>query len=158
MADVTPPEERTSGMREKAGGPLITVAEQAIAVPDPKNNRIQLSLRNYSTHEMGKDRSSRDTLAPTGEQALEAAAARQTPLRSVGMNTRQLLAYPRSKPDWIEAQIELHRRFALPLACLMLALVGIPLGIASRKGGKSRRLRQRHLRWRSSATTWPSSP
>ena len=27
---------------------MITVAEQAIAVPDLKNNRIQLSLRNYA--------------------------------------------------------------------------------------------------------------
>ena len=34
-------------------------------------------------------------------------------------------------------RIELHRRFALPVACIMLALVGIPLGIATRKGGKS---------------------
>jgi LPS export ABC transporter permease LptG len=33
--------------------------------------------------------------------------------------------------------IELHRRFALPAACLVLALVGIPLGLSSRKGGKS---------------------
>ena len=40
-------------------------------------------------------------------------------------------------PDWIETRIELHRRFALPVACIMLALVGIPLGIATRKGGKS---------------------
>ena len=33
--------------------------------------------------------------------------------------------------------MELHRRFAFPVACLMLAMVGIPLGIATRKGGKS---------------------
>jgi LPS export ABC transporter permease LptG len=137
VADVTPPENRASGMREKASGPMITVAEQAIAVPDLKNNRIQLSLRNYSTHEMGKDLRSRDTRAPTGDQALQAAAPTQTPMRSIGMNTRALLAYPRAKSDWIETQIELHTRFVLPLACIMLAMVGIPLGIATRKGGKS---------------------
>src|SRR6266850_5685027 len=33
--------------------------------------------------------------------------------------------------------IEFHRRFALPKACLVLALVGIPLGLSSKKGGKS---------------------
>jgi LPS export ABC transporter permease LptG len=33
--------------------------------------------------------------------------------------------------------IEFHRRFALPTACLVLALVGIPLGLSSKKGGKS---------------------
>src|SRR5581483_5926609 len=38
---------------------------------------------------------------------------------------------------WVEARIELHRRLALPLACIVLALVGIPLGASTRKGGKS---------------------
>ena len=33
--------------------------------------------------------------------------------------------------------IELHRRLALPAACLVLALVGIPLGLSAKKGGKS---------------------
>lgn len=34
-------------------------------------------------------------------------------------------------------EIEFHRRFALPSACLVLALVGIPLGLSAKKGGKS---------------------
>ncbi len=33
--------------------------------------------------------------------------------------------------------VEFHRRLALPTSCLVLALVGIPLGLSSRKGGKS---------------------
>ena len=52
------------------------------------------------------------------------------------MNTRALMAY-KAGPDLTENKIELHRRFALPVACIMLALVGIPLGIATRKGGRS---------------------
>src|SRR5258705_12698848 len=32
---------------------------------------------------------------------------------------------------------EFHRRLALPTACLVLALVGIPLGLSAKKGGKS---------------------
>ena len=84
-------EKRSAGMRDKAVGPMITVAEQAIAVPDVKNNRLQLTLRNYSTHEMSKELSSRDTLAATGQQALTASPPSQTPLRSVGMGTRRLV-------------------------------------------------------------------
>ena len=34
-------------------------------------------------------------------------------------------------------ELEFHRRFAFPAACLVLAMVGIPLGLSSRKGGKS---------------------
>ena len=33
--------------------------------------------------------------------------------------------------------IELHSRFSYPAACLVLMLVGVPLGVASRRGGKS---------------------
>jgi LPS export ABC transporter permease LptG/LPS export ABC transporter permease LptF len=137
IADVTPPEQRTSGMEAKADGPLITVAREAIAVSDPKDNRIQLSLRDYSSHEMGKDGMANDEQAPRKEQALDAKPPTQQSLASSAMNTRQLIRYPRNGPDWIDVKIELHRRFALPVACIMLALVGIPLGVATRKGGKS---------------------
>src|SRR6185369_15944900 len=83
VADVGAPEKRNSGMRDKAQGPLITVAEEAIPFPDYKNNRIQLSLRNYSTHEMSKDQGAHDTIAPTGQQALDAAPPAWTPLKTV---------------------------------------------------------------------------
>jgi LPS export ABC transporter permease LptG len=33
--------------------------------------------------------------------------------------------------------IEFHRRLALPAACIVLALVGFPLGLSAKKGGKS---------------------
>ena len=45
-----------------------------------------------------------------------------------------------SSYDFLKARyylIEFHRRFALPAACLVLALVGIPLGLSARKGGRS---------------------
>ena len=34
-------------------------------------------------------------------------------------------------------QIEMQKRYAYPTACLVLMLVGIPLGLSSRRGGKS---------------------
>ena len=77
VADVAPPEKRSAGMRDKAVGPMITVAEQAIAVPDVTNNRLQLTLRNYATHEMSKELKSRDTVAPTGQQGLTASPPRR---------------------------------------------------------------------------------
>ena len=135
IADVTPPEQRTIGLGDKASGPLITLARETIAVSDPKNNRLQLSLRDYETHEMSMDLVAHDVEAPHGELALDASPPRQESLATSAMNTRQLLHY--SGPDWIDARIELHKRFAWPIACLMLALTGIPLGIATRKGGKS---------------------
>ncbi len=138
LADLTPPEQRTSGMGDKATGPLITVAQEAIAVPDPVHNRLQLSMRNAGNHEMGKDLKGYDSFSPVVAQALYASPpvpGARKPFSE--MNTRELSRYSAHGADWVEARIELHRRLALPIACLVLALVGIPLGVSSRKGGKS---------------------
>jgi LPS export ABC transporter permease LptF/LPS export ABC transporter permease LptG len=42
---------------------------------------------------------------------------------------------PKVKSRWYS--VEFHRRLALPSSCLVLALVGVPLGLSSKKGGKS---------------------
>jgi len=135
LADVTPPAERKKGLAEKADGPIITTAKYAIATSDPKNNRIQLELHDSFTHEMGKDLISHDTAASLVHQALQVKPPEQSSQRPNAMNTRSLMHYAGS--DFLEAAIELQHRFAFPVACVMLALVGIPLGIATRKGGKS---------------------
>jgi len=138
LADLTPPEERSIGMRDKAQGPRITVATEAIAVPDLPHNRIQLSLRDASTHEVNKEGIADDSFYPTGEQVLDAAPPKPLAVQPFPeMNTGELNGYSRTGANWIEARIELHRRLSLPLACIMLSLVGIPLGVSSRKGGKS---------------------
>ena len=40
-------------------------------------------------------------------------------------------------PDGRRFLLELHTRFSYPVACLVLMLVGVPLGVISRRGGKS---------------------
>ncbi len=135
IADVTPPEQRTSGIGAKAEGPLVTTARIAYATSDPGNNRIQLAMRDYSMHEMGKDGSAHDESAASKTMALYAKPPEQMQLASNATNTGQLMRY--HGPDWLDMSVELHRRFAYPVACLALALIGIPLGIATRKGGRS---------------------
>lgn len=39
--------------------------------------------------------------------------------------------------DLISHWVEVHKKFALPCACLIFALVGIPLGASTRKGGRT---------------------
>lgn len=137
IADVTPPEQRTSGMKDKASGPMVTVAREAIAVSDAAHNRIQLNMTDVASHEMGKDDVANDSRYVNVVQRLDAKPPQQDTVKSAAMNTRQLLAYPRNGQDWMEVQTELHQRFAMPIACIVLAMVGIPLGISTRKGGKS---------------------
>jgi LPS export ABC transporter permease LptG len=135
LADVSPPDQRSSGMKAKANGPMITVAKEAIAASEPKSNRIQLNLTGVATHEMGKDAVSNDSESTSSQQVLDAKPPNLDSFSSYSMNTRELLRY--RGPERVEMGIELHRRFAFPLACLVLAIVGIPLGIGTRKGGKS---------------------
>ena len=56
VADVTPPGERGPSASERGDNPVISLAPEAIAVPDPSANRLQLTLENGSTYEVGKDR------------------------------------------------------------------------------------------------------
>ena len=72
MANVSPPGKRSGGMKEEAAGPVITVARQAIAVSDPQERRMQLSMRDVYTYAMGKDGKAHDSTAPVWTQGLEA--------------------------------------------------------------------------------------
>ena len=144
IADTTAPDEQKKTDHDRGEGPSVTVAAHAIAVPDVPHNQIQLSLQDGATYDVGRDVADYYfTQAPTGAQILE--ATKPNEVHSKGyteIDTIPLyrLAYHDKKLDHdnvIQARIELHQRLALPPACFLLALIGIPLGISSRKGGKS---------------------
>jgi len=144
IADTTTPEEQKKTDHDRGEGPSVTVAAHAIAVPDVAHNQIQLSLQDGATYDVGKDVADYyTTQAPTGAQILE--ATKPNEVHSKGyteIDTIPLyrLAYrdkTLDRDNIIQARIELHQRLALPPACFLLALIGIPLGISSRKGGKS---------------------
>ena len=145
IADVTPPEDRPKTAKEYGDGPRITLASEAVATPDVANNRIQLSLVNGTSYDVEKDVTKYSVSSfPRGEQILDAQKPNEKHASkpSTELDTAPLykLAYKTpgiDKQRLLEARIELHRRFALPLACLLLPLVGIPLGVSSRKGGRS---------------------
>jgi LPS export ABC transporter permease LptG/LPS export ABC transporter permease LptF len=52
--------------------------------------------------------------------------------RGLGPNKQSL-----ARADVRAAQIELNTRFSYPFACLVLMLIGVPLGLSSKRGGKS---------------------
>ncbi|MEK7409620.1 MAG: LptF/LptG family permease, partial [Acidobacteriota bacterium] len=136
MADVRPATQRRGGGQEKGEGPRITLAREAIAVADAANNRIQISMLDGSTHEAGRDPVEYfNTVFPRGEQAL--AASRPGEIRARAYSELDTWPLAEEARRSVDARIELHQRMALPLACLLLALAAIPLGVSSRKGSKS---------------------
>ncbi len=127
----------------RPGNPKVTLARQGFIFRESPT-RIRLHLEDGSQHEI-------DTRHP--EQAItstfnqtdiplplpqgETSARLVQPITETP--TGELLSRARqtSGQESRDALIEFHRRFALPTACLVLALVGIPLGLSSKRGGKS---------------------
>ena len=136
IADVTPPEQRSEGGRQYGDSPRITIASEAIAVPDPERNSIQLHMTGVSTHQVDQNPEIYyNTAAPAGDQVLIAKPRTEVNVKAyVAQDTGTLIAAARGS---VEARIEMHQRFALPVACVMLAIIGIPIGVSTRKAGRS---------------------
>lgn len=144
MADTTPAAELEHSGKNRGDTPRVIVAEQAMPHADAANNRIILDMRGVRTSERDKDGKVINTAAPTQVEVLQ--AQRQEDLQ-LNKTVQELDTGPLYKrvyrrhdlkhEDYVDAAIELHQRFALPLACILLGLIGVPLGISSRKGGKS---------------------
>jgi LPS export ABC transporter permease LptG/LPS export ABC transporter permease LptF len=119
--------------------PRITLASEGILFSNPAKDQLQLHLSRGTIHETG---------AEGGEYSLATFSETDIPVRlpppppiSVKPNAQrtnaELHAVPPITPEGVDARIEWHRRFALPLATLFLTLIGVPLGLSSHKGGKS---------------------
>jgi len=126
-----------------ASNPKITLAKEGIVVSESPD-RLHLHLLDGSGHETDpKDPNHynistfEQTDIPIDLPSTENKADESVPASL--MDTTALLRKATSS-DPVSARwylIEFHRRFALPTACLVLALVGIPLGLSSKKSGKS---------------------
>jgi LPS export ABC transporter permease LptF/LPS export ABC transporter permease LptG len=122
------------------GGSRMTLAENAIVIAEPKQGKLELHLQGGTTHEFSREDADHYSVTAFGRSdwpiefgGLAAAQPRQinNPERSV----RELLND--SGPGWREARVELHRRFAFPMACFAFALVAVPLGAQPRRGGRA---------------------
>ena len=126
-----------------AANPRITLAHEGILVPEGQD-RLHLHLVDGSTHETDPKQADHyqistfdQTDIPIDLPSTENKAEEQIPVGLV--STWSLRDYAK-RVDPVSARwylIEFHRRFALPTACLVLAMVGIPLGLSSKKSGKS---------------------
>jgi LPS export ABC transporter permease LptG/LPS export ABC transporter permease LptF len=123
--------------------PRITLAQQGILVSEGPNT-LHLHLTDGSTHESDPSDPSHYQIStfdvtdmPIPVPAAETTKSTAAPISRLGTwELWRLGADPTNPMSRLEL-IEFHRRFALPTACLVLALVGIPLGLSSKKGGKS---------------------
>jgi LPS export ABC transporter permease LptG len=140
---VTPPEKLQVEGKNRGEGPRIITAAEAIPYPDQENNRIILDMHDFRSTERDKEGKAVTTYAQRHQWVLQAQKQEDLQVNKTvaQMDTGPLYKYIHKRDlsprDFVDGTIELNQRFALPLACIMLALVGIPLGVTSRKGGKS---------------------
>jgi LPS export ABC transporter permease LptG/LPS export ABC transporter permease LptF len=123
--------------------PKVTTAEQATVV-NGGDQTLLMRLRDGTEHELVNTSGNGQYQVSTfTESELPLAVGAQddphighsdTPI--LAMSNRELYAHARA-PNGRWYMIELHKRFAYPAACIVLMLVGVPLGMSSRRGGKS---------------------
>ena len=131
LADITTP-----------GAPKITIAKEAV-VTSGGTNTIHLHLMSGEEHNSNVRSPDQYTIQTFNEidttlSLPPAPQAAQELVPVSQMNTRELWRQ-RFNPNKEQARlywVEFNRRLALPTACLVLVLIGIPLGLSARKGGK----------------------
>ncbi|MFP5235833.1 MAG: LPS export ABC transporter permease LptG [Acidobacteriota bacterium] len=131
MADVTDP-----------AAPKIITAQSATVAND-SNQELLMQLRNGEQHETVAGQPDQYNVSTFKTTDLPLRLSPQSDLRLGRMNTA-IFAIPTPelwqrihRPDGKRYLIELNNRLSYPAACLVLMLVGVPLGVVSRRGGKS---------------------
>ncbi len=124
------------------GAPKITIAKEAV-VSSGGPNSIRLHLISGETHETNTRQPDQYTISTFSETdtsltlpPIPKPIQEKVPVSQ--MSTANVL-WQRHNPDKEQARLyfaEFNRRLALPTACLVLVLIGIPLGLSARKGGK----------------------
>jgi len=124
--------------------PSISLAREGLLVSQGADN-LDLHLTNGSTHETDPKDPNHYQIStflttdipiqlPTTQNTQEHEPASLGELTTAGLLRIAQTSDPITRRWHL---IEYHRRLALPSACIVLALVGIPLGLSSKKGGKS---------------------
>jgi LPS export ABC transporter permease LptF/LPS export ABC transporter permease LptG len=125
---------------DAATGSHLTLAEEAIVIAGREQGKIELHLGKGSTHEYDPRQPERYAVTTFGASDLPIeveppARPHSLELSEAERPARDLLAA--HGLGWRDARVELHRRLAFPAACLVFALLGVPVGVRPRRGGRS---------------------
>lgn len=122
--------------------PVITTAASATVVSDSPQELL-MRLNDGAQHQLVSDRPDQYKITAFSTTELGLQLSAQNSVR-LGRLETATYALPMSAlferihgRDRTRYLIELFNRFSYPFACLVLMLVGVPLGAASRRGGKS---------------------
>jgi LPS export ABC transporter permease LptF/LPS export ABC transporter permease LptG len=121
-------------------GSQLTLAENAIVIAEPKEGKVELHLKGGTTHEFSREDPDRYSVTSFGQSDWPIEVNDLVPAqpRQVTNLERSMGSLLRTNDaGWREARVEFHRRLAFPVACLVFALVAVPLGAQPRRGGRA---------------------
>jgi LPS export ABC transporter permease LptF/LPS export ABC transporter permease LptG len=119
----------------------ITIAEEAQILANPGQHQIDIHLGSGSTHEYDQHSPDQYNVTTFGETDLPVdISAGASPLRNTALSAAEqpagALLADHGK-TWLASRIEFERRIAFPAACIVFALVGVPIGVRPRRGGRA---------------------
>jgi LPS export ABC transporter permease LptF/LPS export ABC transporter permease LptG len=122
--------------------PKVTLAERGRVVSDRPNHSLTLHLEEGTTHEIDPEHPERYSIGQFTRTDIPiplpaSDSSRDDWQAPMALPLSELLAPTADPVRKLALQVELQYRFALPVASLVLALVGIPLGLSTRRGGKA---------------------
>lgn len=124
----------------------IILANEGTVVSDPGNLRIHLQLRDGAIHESNESGTRYQIIKfqrydlnldlPTAAEMEEGGLIRHKD-KSVSDLWRLIQEKKKAGMPTNYEEVELSKKFAIPLTCLLFGLIGAPLGIKSSRSGKS---------------------
>lgn len=137
-------ERRLSGVlvqdERNADEPSTIFAKSGIIATDPERKVIRLRLQDGDIHRAIGKTGYRLVEFAAYDLALDLSRASAGVKRSEGEMTlaelRERITHSEEGVGKRTLLLEFHKRFSLPFACFVFALVGVPLGVQNRRSGK----------------------
>jgi LPS export ABC transporter permease LptG len=135
---------------QRSSNKIIVAETGNLSIIQP-HNQVWLNLKNAETHLWDPKKPDRYDLNSNAGQRMrlpdkysDANGGYQRSLRE--MSFRELMEQARwsqyshdidARETYWAAKVEMHKMFAIPFACIVFGILGLPLGITNRRGGKS---------------------
>jgi LPS export ABC transporter permease LptG/LPS export ABC transporter permease LptF len=121
--------------------PRVTFARSGSLVGNTESHTFQLTLHDGNTHFVSPLAPNRYSFSSfqtnTISIPMPEAPPKQEKPSLAETSTRTIWEHLLANTATYEERVDFHRRLALPFACLIFALVGLPLGVSTTRGGKS---------------------
>jgi LPS export ABC transporter permease LptG len=145
-------EDELAALSQQGAGQRIIAAQTGNVALVGGSKEIWMNLADAETHVWNPRRTDRYYLSRNESQRIRLPSVSgsfdaSTLGRSLReMDLRQLLEQQRKYAEGTGpnnrvarnmARVEIHKKFAIPFACIAFGVIGLPLGITNRRGGKS---------------------